>query len=143
MHSVELIIAWIVFSVVMIFFVGFLAVMVAVMKELGEVFRGVFPHLRKHPRFGIGALFTLITVVAAACTLFRLAGDMELPLLTGFVAFVSFVFAVGIVLGIKFVADEFRDNWSRYRQSRYSAELLWPQPASSKMDSDPTRSQTP
>ncbi|HVX12663.1 MAG TPA: hypothetical protein VHC22_15895 [Pirellulales bacterium] len=145
MDSVELIVAWIFFGVVMTFFVGLLAGMVAVMKELREVFRGVFSHLRKHPRFGIGALFTLVTVVAAACTLFRLAGDAELPLLTGFVALASFVFAVGIVLAIKFVADDFQDNWSRHRQSLHGSELLWPEPASSKMDGDPglpTGSQT-
>lgn len=96
----------------------------AVVREVWEDYRGLLAQARKHPRFGIGAMFTLLTIAAAACALFRWAGDANLPVVTAVVAISALVFAVGIVCAIQFVIGDFYDNWSR-RQARSRREVIW------------------
>jgi hypothetical protein len=112
----------------------------AVMREIWADYRGLFHQLRKHPRFGIGAMFSLVTIAAAACALFRWAGDANLPVVTGVVAFTALVFAIGIVFGIQFVVRDLFEDWSRRKSWSSRRDVTWQEPT--RCDSNDSSSMT-
>ncbi|HJT35890.1 MAG TPA: hypothetical protein VJ783_27930 [Pirellulales bacterium] len=75
----------------------------------------------RSPQFGISALFTLVTIFAAACALFRWFVDGEPPApatLPGtlIVGVIALVWATGIVLALQFLLVDLRDNWIRRKR---------------------------
>ncbi|MGH7138307.1 MAG: hypothetical protein ACREHD_21365 [Pirellulales bacterium] len=106
----------------------------AVIREIWAVYRGYVARVRQNPRFGVSAMFTLVTIVATACALFRLGGEGNPAVVTAIVALAAFVIAIGIVVGVKFVARDLYESWSRRRQSFNFQEVIWPEPA--PLDSD-------
>lgn len=100
---------------------------VMVVREVCQGYRELFRHARRHPRFGIGAVFSLTTIFAAACGIFRVLGDSNIPEETVFLAVVALMLALGAVCAVQFVLADVRESWSRHRAPAGGREFCYPE----------------
>lgn len=107
---------------------SFLAVIVClgvlVIRDVRRGFGELLRRFRRSPQFGIGVLFSLVTISAVACALFRWL--FKVPSVPA--TLIALLLATVIVLVIQFVLTDLRDIWAgrkRFQESRIPDSLAF------------------